>query len=628
RSVANETILLAADYVAKRMSQIGLDTTSFDGKPFQPVSIRLGAEAGPAESNRLVVRFGNEQERIIAELGENLMPLAVGSTRGQLTGPLVFVGYGITAPKLGYDDYAGINAQGAIVIVIRKEPQSADPNSRFNGTRHTRHAFFNTKIKNAIRHGASAVIFVNDPASIEIGVQEQANRIDAERKRKVAIDQQIAALPDGAINNRETLTDKAAGIETMIGSMEVEQNRARRGVMSISEAGDRPEVIPGDPVTAVPVASVARDIIDAILIRSKGKSLAQIESSIDATLRPDSQVLPNVSATLGVDLKESLRESPNVIGVLPGRGELANETVVVGAHFDHVGMGGIGSLAPGTVAIHNGADDNASGTATMLATADQMVRRLKDVASHRRVVFIGFTGEERGLLGSLHYVRYPRFPIESTVAMINLDMVGRLRDNELTVYGTGTSDAMDGIVEQANRETKFDLFKVPSGYGPSDHQSFCEVGVPVLFFFTGLHNDYHRPSDDFDKIDFGGMTRITDITSNSAFELAVRRQRPTYAATGRDVQIRRQMTAFLGVTLSIRSDQVAITGLTPGGPAETSGIRVGDRLISMSGKPIAQTSDVLALLRNHSPGDEISIDVVRESRRFTVKPKLEARPDG
>ncbi len=256
-----------------------------------------------------------------------------------------------------------------------------------------------------------------------------------------------------------------------------------------------------------------------------------------------------------------------------------------------------------------------------------MIRRLKEVTSHRRVVFVGFTGEERGLLGSLHYVRNPRFPIDSTVAMINLDMVGRLRDNELTVYGTGTAPSFDELVERANRETKFDLFKVPSGYGPSDHQSFCEVGVPVLFFFTGLHNDYHRPSDDFEKIEFGGMTRITDITSNSVFELATRGERPTYAVTGKSVQIRRQMTAFLGVTLSVRDDHVVITGLIPGGPAEVGGVQINDRLVSMADRPIAQTSDVLSLLRDRSPGEEVTIEVVRDGQQASIKTRLAARPE-
>ncbi|WP_218933397.1 M28 family peptidase [Rubripirellula lacrimiformis] len=647
RSVADDTILLAADYIADRMNNVGLDTTSFGGSPFQQVAISLGPQAGPAANNRVVIRIEpqapdaqgsagesdspNEADHrgtaIVADLGDGMNPMAIGSTRGQLTGPVVFAGYGITAPKLGYDDYSGIDVAGSIVVIMRKEPQANDPDSRFDGTKNTRHAFFSTKIQNAIRHGASAIIFVNDRDSISEKVDDQKRRIAAELERRETIQKQIAGLPAEATNSRETLAKRIAGIDSMVESMTADLQRIQRGVLGISDAGDRPPSAPGEPVVSIPVVSIARDLVDQMTRQTTGKTVGELEASIHQSLRPASEVLSGVSITMAVDMKEGNRESPNVVGVLEGRGPMASETVVVGAHYDHVGMGGVGSLAPGTIAVHNGADDNASGTAAMLATAAAMVQRLADVPDHRRIVFIAFTGEERGLLGSKYYVRHPRFSIDATVAMINLDMVGRVRDNELTVYGTGSADSIESIVDAANAETQFDLFKVPTGYGPSDHQSFYEVGVPVLFFFTGLHNDYHRPSDDFGKIDFGGLTRITDITCNSTFELATRRERPRYAVTDRQVQIRRQMTAFLGVTLSDRGDQVAITGLTPGGPAEQSGIRVGDRLNTIAGKPIRRSSDVLERLRNQSPGDEVKIEVFREGKSVLLVPRLVARPD-
>jgi hypothetical protein len=291
-------------------------------------------------------------------------------------------------------------------------------------------------------------------------------------------------------------------------------------------------------------------------------------------------------------------------------------------------MGGYGSLAPGTIAVHNGADDNASGTAALLAIATRLRRLLSNAPSHRRVVLIAFTGEERGLVGSKYYVRSPLFPIDSTVAMVNMDMVGRLRDNELTVYGTGSGDFLDKIVERANQRQQFKLFKVPTGYGPSDHQSFYEAGVPVLFFFTGLHNDYHRPSDDFDKIDFGGMVRVTDIVSEVTFELATRQERPKYAETENRVRIRRQLTAFMGVTLSDRGDHVVISGLTADGPAERGGIREGDRLATLASRQVQTASDVLELMRTRSPGDQLKVQVVRGRRVIDFTIRLAARPGG
>ena len=212
--------------------------------------------------------------------------------------------------------------------------------------------------------------------------------------------------------------------------------------------------------------------------------------------------------------------------------------------------------------------------------------------------------------------------------MVNMDMVGRLRDNELTVYGTGSGDALDEILEKANQLRKFDLFKVPTGYGPSDHQSFYEAGIPVLFFFTGLHNDYHRPSDDFEKIEFGGLTRITDIVSEVTFELAIREQRPTYVETEKKVQIRRQMTAFMGVTLSNRGDHVVLSGLSPGGPAERGGLRIGDRLEKLGDRRVKSAADVLELMRGQSPGDKLPVRVLRGRQTLDVTIELQPRPGG
>jgi hypothetical protein len=261
----------------------------------------------------------------------------------------------------------------------------------------------------------------------------------------------------------------------------------------------------------------------------------------------------------------------------------------------------------------------------LLATAAQLSQRLAERSSHRRIVFIAFTGEERGLLGSKYYVRNPPFPLDLTVTMVNLDMVGRLRDNELTVYGVGSGDLLDEIVENANAQQQFTLFKVQTGYGPSDHQSFYEAGLPVLFFFTGLHNDYHRPTDDFDKIDFGGLTRITDIVTEVIFELAIREERPRYAETENRVRIRRQMTAFMGVSLSDRGDHVVLSGTAAGGPAERGGLRTGDRLEKLGNHRVRTSSDVLELMRSRSPGDQLKIRVIRDAETIDVTIRLAAR---
>ena len=622
RSVTDDTIELAAQHIAKRMRSIGLDTTAISGSPFQELSITIGARPGSTENNRVAIKDRDRRKAapIAAKLGGGMNPLAIGSRSGQVSGPLVFVGYGITSDKPKYDDYEGVNASGATVIVLRKEPGVSDVDSPFAGTRNTRHAFFATKIDNAIKHGANAVILVNDPGSVRQGVQNQRSKIKQELDRKAKINKQIAELPSGAVNSRKTLEARSMRIDAMVESLEGELAQAERGILGISEAGER-----ADDKDSIPVISLGRDLVDQLLLQSRGESLAEIEKQIDQTYLPHSFVLTGKEVNLRVELRPALVKTNNVIGVLDGRGPLGEETVVVGAHYDHVGMGGYGSLAPGTIAVHNGADDNASGTAAMLATATQMGQRLKEVGSHRRIVFIAFTGEERGLLGSKHYVRNPRFALESTVAMVNMDMVGRLRDNELTVYGTGSGDVFDEMIETANLRGKFDLFKVPTGYGPSDHQSFYEAGIPVLFFFTGLHNDYHRPSDDSDKIEFGSLIRITDTVSEVTFELATRKQRPTYVETEKRVQIRRQMTAFLGVMLSNRGDHVVVSGLSPGGPAERGGLRTGDRLEKLAKKRVRSASDVLEFMRKRSPGENLQVQVTRGGETIDVTVRLEPR---
>jgi C-terminal processing protease CtpA/Prc len=225
-------------------------------------------------------------------------------------------------------------------------------------------------------------------------------------------------------------------------------------------------------------------------------------------------------------------------------------------------------------------------------------------------------------------VEHPLFPNESTVSMINLDMVGRLRDNELTLYGTGSADGLVDIIDRANARYQFDLFKVETGYGPSDHQSFYKAGVPVIFFFTGLHNDYHRPTDDADKINYASTARITQMVGDVALQLAVRGERPKYAETENRVSIRRQLTAFIGVTLSDQGDHVLLSSISAGGPAAVAGLRGGDRLVTIGKKQIVNSADVLNELRGRSPGQTLKIRVLRSEHPLDVTVTLAARPNG
>lgn len=683
RDVGTPGIESAAQHVYQSFARSGLQTELYDSTPFQTFNIPIGAGLGDADRNRLILEFfggsrnsepvdgeaaseapdGSEQptdgrtggpkvpeneaadatgvteasdvnrvDRFVGALGNQFRPLAIGGN-GVVRGPLVFAGYGITDPNRPYDDYAGVSAQGSIVLVLRKEPhnqpvagQEGKPEQA--GVRDSRHAFFETKIRNAAAQGAIAVCLINDPQSIAESIAEIDRRILAESEGQSKLRQQLDSLPAEAVQVRERMQARLRDLESMVADLQRKRLVASDGLLEIGSAGNRPYV------DGLPVVSISRSLASRLVERASGKTLDQVQAEIDASLRPNSFPL-QVNGELETELTSPEVETRNVIGVLPGRGPLSEQTVVIGAHYDHVGMGGPGSLAPGTVAIHNGADDNASGTSVMLASVDRLTQMLASSPAHRRLVFIAFTGEERGLLGSQHYVQNPRFPLESTVAMLNLDMVGRLRDNDLTVYGTGTSPGFDELVERANRQTGFSLFKVASGYGPSDHQSFYEQKIPVLFFFTGLHSDYHRPSDKPDKINFSGMARITDLTASVAYELATSEQPPGYVMTDREVKIRQQARAFLGVALregaaadgqTVLPDSVFVTAITPGSPAEAAGVRVGDRLVKLDDVEVRQVAEVIEMVGLREADVPLRLQLERAGERIELTAILKNRP--
>lgn len=642
RSSVEPIIKEAASYLADRFQSIGLKTDLFDGSAFQMVDISVGPKPSSREANQVTIETSIETSKPInLVLGESFNPLAIGSMKGEIKAPLVWGGYGINSDKHQYNDYADIDVQGKVVMMMRKEPGAADPDSPFNGVKNTRHAFFETKVSTAIDAGAAAIIIVNDTASIERKLTEIKNRQETELDRIVQIRRRLDSLPSEAVNIRKKLASQITRAEAMVAGISEELLDARQGVLEINEAGTNPrggndEIIDSETGTKskrlpVPVVSISREVADQLIRSSsqpflnEGEGLDRVIERIDDDFKPRSFQIQDAVIDIKVELTPSIFKSPNVVATLPGEGDLAEQTIVIGAHYDHVGMGGYGSLAPGTVAVHNGADDNASGTAVLLQVAENLVGELTGQENRRRIVFVAFTGEERGLLGSKHYVQQPRFPISNTVAMVNMDMVGRLNDNELTVYGTESSDVMDGLLDSANERFRFKLDRIGSGYGPSDHASFYAAQVPVLFFFTGLHPDYHRPSDDFEKLNLDGMGRITDMITQVSERLATMPERPEYKQTEANVQIRRQLTVFMGVKLSQQPGEVVFSSILASGPAEASGLIIGDTLLSMAGKPIKQIDEVFQRLRRYSPGDLISLVVRRDGQSKKMEVKLRAR---
>jgi hypothetical protein len=323
----------------------------------------------------------------------------------------------------------------------------------------------------------------------------------------------------------------------------------------------------------------------------------------------------------------------NVIGILPGRDPvLRNQTVVLGAHYDHLGLGGFGSLDPdSTGLVHNGADDNASGVAGLI----QVAARLAASPPARTVVFIAFGGEELGLLGSAHYVQEPIYPLAGTLAMVNLDMVGRLRNGRLLVYGARSAKEFPALLDSLNWYAGFDLRAQGDGYGPSDHSSFYAAKRPVLHLFTDLHEDYHRTTDDWQKVNLDGLKRVADFTLGLVTALANRTRALTFfdlpaplpAQTAAPHPASPGYGAYLGTVPDMTGAPggVRLVGVRTGSPAEKAGLR-GDDIITRIGS--TDTPDLQAMtdaLRIHRPGDTVEIVVRRGASVTTFRAKLGTR---
>ena len=630
RGVGTKGLDQAADFLAAEFTRLGLKTDLYDGTPFQKLTIPIGAELGPAEENRLVLigppeKEGSEPRRIELELGKTFTPLAVGGS-GKLELPLVFVGYGISAKDLKdkqFDEYEGIEVQGKIVVMIRKEPQQADKESVFNGDQPSRHAFFTTKIANAFEHGAAAVIMVNDALEVQNKSQDETKALDEAVERLVAARKKFKENPHPSEEDQQKHAVELTQLGEQIAALGKGQGNNAHPILPFNGAGNE-----GSRRDA-PVLFCSRVVLDGVVKAALDKDLATIEKEIDENLKPQSRELSGWTANIEANVIRKEAEAKNVIAVLEGEGPLADETIIVGAHYDHLGMGGAGSLAPWTTAIHNGADDNASGTATLLEIAQRLATAEKK--PRRRIVFIAFTGEELGLKGSGHYVREPRFPLENTVAMFNLDMVGRLTDDKLMVYGTGTAAHFDGLVEGLCKEMGFKLTKHPGGFGPSDHSSFYARKIPVLHFFTGTHSDYHRPSDDADKLNLAGMRRIADLVVKIVESTDHATDRPQYVEVKRVETLALDPVAgdrpSLGTIPDYSGNEkgVALSGVMPGSAAEKAGIKAGDVLVQLGESKIAVIEDFENALRKHKPGDKVKIVVLREGKTVESEATLTRR---
>lgn len=381
----------------------------------------------------------------------------------------------------------------------------------------------------------------------------------------------------------------------------------------------------------IPAVHAKRDPL-LNLFKASGKDIGAIQKKIDLDLKPDSFELPDSQAHLATEIVRTRKTVKNVAAAVTGSDPmLQNEWVVIGAHYDHLGLGDRSSLAPSQIGeIHHGADDNASGTAGVLELARLAVKYRQELK--RSVAFITFAGEELGLLGSSHFVNHSTIPLGNIMGMINMDMIGRVNNDRLFIGGVGTSPSFKPWLEEFNKSARLQLDYSDSGYGASDHMSFNAKKIPVLFFFSGLHTDYHKPSDTYDKINAPGATKVLSLVYMMMNRMAADPPRLLYT----EVQEPRPPAGgsggggygpYFGSVPDFRDDLkgVLFADVQNDSPAAKAGLKQGDLMVEFDGKPIQNLYDFTYALRAKKPGDIVSVGVKRGGQDVKVNVTLEAR---
>jgi peptidase M28-like protein/PDZ domain-containing protein len=482
-------------------------------------------------------------------LAEEWTPLGF-STNANVTASLVFVGFGIKAAELNYDDYAGLPVSGNIAIALPGTPDGDNPHGKF-----FRYVDVQWKAIAARDAGAKALVVISGASSFK--------------------EERLARLQ----------------YDNMAGNV-------------------------GLPIVVISQQALAKLAPELSFAELQRLATAKQQSTVKAIAGP-------FSLTTDVIRKEV--PAYNVVGVLDGSDPVAKkEVIVIGAHYDHLGRGGSGSLAERSGEIHHGADDNASGTAGMLELARLFTSQRP--RPKRTIVFIGFGGEEEGLLGSNYYVNHPFSPLTNTIAMINMDMIGRMKDGKLVIGGVGTAKEWRDIITRgtADPNRSFSLTLNEDGFGPSDHSSFYGKQVPVLFFWTGTHTDYHKPSDTFDKINYADEARILNLVAYIVRDVDSTEKRLTYTTAKTEATPRTGgFRVYLGTIPNYaESDNgLLIDGVRDDSPAAKAGLKAGDRIVKIGTRDIKNVYDYTYALGEMKAGEEYVVEIVRGSDRLSLKIK-------
>jgi Peptidase family M28/PDZ domain/PA domain len=387
--------------------------------------------------------------------------------------------------------------------------------------------------------------------------------------------------------------------------------------------------VSGPENTGILFVQVKNAVADA-WFKGAGKSLSDVQNMINTSSKPASFAFSDaLHASLNVSIESTRATVNNVLAYLPGK---TDEYIIIGAHYDHLGRGNFDSLAPSQIGqIHPGADDNASGTAGVLELARLFAPQAGQIK--RGILFMSFAGEELGLLGSAHWVKEPTMPLDKAVAMLNMDMIGRIKDGKVYIGGVGTGASFKTILDEDKSKTKLNLEFSAGGYAASDHTSFVAKKIPVLFFFSGLHSDYHKPSDTADKINADGAAQLLDLVATITQQLDDAPERVAFQTVMEDKPVGGISGGGGGYGPYFGSipdfgqteNGVKFSDVKPGSPAAKAGLKAGDVMVQFGDKPIKNLYDFTDALRRSKVGDVVQVTVIRDGKPLTVPVKLEQR---
>jgi hypothetical protein len=549
RRAGTDGARLAAEYIADTFKKAGIAPGGKDGTYFQP--LKVPPATVPGRDNVLVVKGVNKAFTLVPL--EDFVPFAF-SPSTEVTAAVVFAGYGMV--RDGWNDYAGIDVKGKIVLALRhgppwKAPQGAPANAK-PGPWHGagREYTFFAKAKAAQERGAVGLILVTDPAGLK-------------GKDRLAF-----------------LAGKKGGIR-------------------------------------IPCVHAAMVVGEAML-RLVGDSLRERQEAINRTGRPMPAVIPEVRVRLGTSIVQGKNKCANVVGILKGSDPvLSKECVIIGAHYDHLGYGDVGTRGGGAGEIFYGADDNGSGTVGVMEVAEAF--GALPFRPRRSIVFVCFAAEEVGLYGSKAYASNPLFPVEKTQAMINMDMIGRGMPNRVGIGGVGTAEIFESLVKEANKELHL-VLRIGKGVGGgSDHATFNRKKIPVMTLGTGGNPQYHTPGDTVDKIDFENLTKAAKLVYLMAARLSALEERAIYVSLKRPGRRRGK-----GVRLGFFPDNwydgigALLETISPDTPADRAGLKAGDIILEYDGKKVKSIKELRIMLRQTERGASVKIVYLRDGKTHTV----------